>query len=314
MSKAAWWSCFVAAGIVGASCEPSKPSAETAEEQEKSPVASEPQSPPSSESEPLAAKDSGEEKTSTPSTAGPAKPESEPLAGNEPEDATPTAPTEAEPPKEESRPTTAVPEEKPATEAPAVAPVKTGIVRGAVTFSGQPFPGEEAAREGEKRGLKDAVVMILAKGSGGESVGREIMIVESKGCSFTPRVTAIQKGAPLRIMNTGTEPHALRLEALRNQAQDGTLKAGESKEFALDRPEAIALSCSLHSGEKSWIVVSESPFYTVTGADGAYVIAGVPEGEHELRIWRAGLDERTAPVRVEAGKDAVLDYDLSSSP
>jgi hypothetical protein len=58
------------------------------------------------------------------------------------------------------------------------------------------------------------------------------------------------------------------------------------------------------------IVVLDNPFYASPASDGQYMIEGIPPGEYRVVAWheRARVAART--VRIEAGKDAVLDFEI----
>jgi hypothetical protein len=49
-------------------------------------------------------------------------------------------------------------------------------------------------------------------------------------------------------------------------------------------------------------VVSDHPFFAVTGDDGRFTIAGLPAGRYELEAWHPTLGTRTATVTLGKGK------------
>jgi hypothetical protein len=54
-----------------------------------------------------------------------------------------------------------------------------------------------------------------------------------------------------------------------------------------------------------WWVVVDHPYAAVTDKDGNFSIKGLPEGEHEFRVWqeKVGYLEKSLKVKVVAGKE-----------
>jgi hypothetical protein len=68
--------------------------------------------------------------------------------------------------------------------------------------------------------------------------------------------------------------------------------------------EIVSLHCDIHRWMQAWAVVSDHPYFDVTGADGAFRIEGVPPGTYTLEAWHPKLGARTAKVTVRPGKTA----------
>ncbi|MFN3486151.1 MAG: carboxypeptidase-like regulatory domain-containing protein, partial [Planctomycetota bacterium] len=75
------------------------------------------------------------------------------------------------------------------------------------------------------------------------------------------------------------------------------------------RPEVmIPVKCDLHPWMIGYLGVVPHPFHRVTGEDGAFEFAGLPEGEYVIEAWheKAGVQART--VRVTAGQTAEVEF------
>jgi len=49
----------------------------------------------------------------------------------------------------------------------------------------------------------------------------------------------------------------------------------------------------------AWIYVADSPYYMMTGKDGAFSIGDVPPGNHTLVIWQEYTGAKEIPVTVK---------------
>jgi len=57
----------------------------------------------------------------------------------------------------------------------------------------------------------------------------------------------------------------------------------------------------------AFVVVAEHPYHTVTDAEGAYEIRGVPPGRYTVSVWHEELGTRETPVTIEAGGTTTAD-------
>lgn len=129
-------------------------------------------------------------------------------------------------------------------------------------------------------------------------------------CAFEPRVLAVYVDQPLHGQTTDTKWHkleavlttpgsALEVPALRRQIAE---KAG----FGLLQPGTYDLRCGMHDGERAHVVVSETPFFAVTGEDGAFTITGLPPGRHRVRAWHEGLEDHLEEVEIRPDQATTL--------
>jgi hypothetical protein len=61
----------------------------------------------------------------------------------------------------------------------------------------------------------------------------------------------------------------------------------------------------------AFVIVTPTPYFTLSGNDGRWTIAGVPAGRYQVRIWHERAPEATQDIEVGAvgrtGVDAQLD-------
>jgi hypothetical protein len=69
----------------------------------------------------------------------------------------------------------------------------------------------------------------------------------------------------------------------------------------------VKVKCDVHPWMIAWVVVTEGPA-AVSGADGTFVIRGVPAGTYTVAAWHERLGEKTAQVAVPASGEVAVDF------
>lgn len=224
--------------------------------------------------------------------------------------------------KEESR-APVKPVEAPAPAAPAVPESSSspgqgvGTITGKVVFKGT-FTASKVAISKDKEACGDAKLdPSLVIGSQGEIQNAVIQIADLKRpggppkeaeldqvkCEYTPHVLAIPVGSTVKIKNSDGILHNVHSFSEKNtpfnRAQPKYLKEISEK---FTKPEVISLRCDVHGWMSAWIVVTDSPFYDVTGADGGFKLENVPVGKYSLDVWHETLGKTTQSVEVKSGE------------
>ena len=71
----------------------------------------------------------------------------------------------------------------------------------------------------------------------------------------------------------------------------------------------VPLLCNVHPEMSGFVIVSPTPYFAETDADGNYKIADVPDGSYTVAAWHEGMKTQSKPVTV--GGDATVDFTLS---
>ena len=140
----------------------------------------------------------------------------------------------------------------------------------------------------------------------------EPVVLDQKGCVFTPHAALIQTGQPVMVKSSDAVQHNVHTFPARNQGVNILIKpndqAGVPLEYARAESEPIQVKCDIHAWMASYHLVLDHPFMAVTDEAGSFRIEGLPVGDYEFRVWheRAGLLERELAVSV-TGSDAPVE-------
>ena len=130
------------------------------------------------------------------------------------------------------------------------------------------------------------------------------VVIDQKGCIYTPRVVGVRVGQPIEIVNSDPTLHNVHALPMVNQE----FNQGQPVQFSkLSRtftaPEVmVRLKCDVHGWMTSWVGVVAHPYFTVTGADGAFQLPNLPPGTYTIEAWHEKLGPKTAQVTVASGQ------------
>ena len=203
-----------------------------------------------------------------------------------------------------------------------------GSIVGEVKFSGTPPApkvvkinkdnqacGDEKKLEdlvvGPDKGIQWAVVSLVgAKGPAPKPAQK--LVLDQKGCHFSPHVLLVPAGAEVDILNNDGVLHNIHTFSTANpsinKAQPKFKKVMTEK---FEKPEIIKVQCDAHSWMQGWIVVQAHPHYAVTDEGGAFKLDNVPAGKHKVEVWHETLGKVTQEVEVKAGAPTKVTFELA---
>ncbi len=131
-----------------------------------------------------------------------------------------------------------------------------------------------------------------------------------EGCYYKPHVFGVMVGQAFDVVNSDATTHNVHVKAKRNEPFNEAQEAGASDTITMDKREGrIPFSCDVHSWMSAWAFASEHPFFATTDASGAYSIAGLPDGEYEMKAWHEKFGEKSFKVTI-AGDAVTSDVTL----
>lgn len=156
---------------------------------------------------------------------------------------------------------------------------------------------------GKAKANKSGVVVYLENVPGTPPKQKNATIRQREK-QFDPPLTIVVKGTTVDFPNEDKIFHNVFSVSRPARFDLGLYKSGTQKSVAMKRPGTVDVYCNIHPDMVAKVKVLDNAFYTITGADGAFSIEGVPEGEYPIVAWLATGDEAKGTVRIEAGKTA----------
>jgi plastocyanin len=140
------------------------------------------------------------------------------------------------------------------------------------------------------------------------------VVLDQKGCWYTPRVFGIQVGQPLDIVNSDETLHNVHALPMANREFNrGQALKGIKYTTTFTTPEVmVPFKCDVHKWMNAWVGVLEHPFYAVSGKGGAFALAGLPPGTYTIEAWHEKLGSQTQMVTIGAKESKMITFAFKS--
>jgi plastocyanin len=112
---------------------------------------------------------------------------------------------------------------------------------------------------------------------------------------FTPHVVAIPVGGTVEFPNLDPFYHNAFSNFSGQPFDTGLYPPTKSESVTFKHPGIVRVFCNIHSTMSAIIAVVPTPYYVVTPESGKFVLAGVPPGEYQFRIFH----ERAQPANLK---------------
>lgn len=151
--------------------------------------------------------------------------------------------------------------------------------------------------------LKNVFVYVKEGLQGDYPPPSEPVVLDQKGCWYSPHVFGIQVNQPLQIINSDPTLHNVHAMAEKSRSFNlGMPIQGMKFTKKFDQPEVmVTFKCDVHPWMRAYAGVLPHPFYSVTGDDGAYEIKELPAGTYVLEAWHEKYGTQTQEVTVTDG-------------
>ena len=136
----------------------------------------------------------------------------------------------------------------------------------------------------------------------------EPVTLDQTGCRFVPHVVIVPARQTLRILNSDAILHNVHPVAKKNQSFNKAMTPHmKQMDVSFKRGERVPVKCDVHDWMRAWIIVTEHPYFGITGDNGEFRLEDVPVGKHAIEVWHESLGKQKIQVVVEAGKETRIE-------
>jgi carboxypeptidase family protein len=163
----------------------------------------------------------------------------------------------------------------------------------------------------DSKGDLQDVVVFVAEGLGDRTFDAptQPVVVEQKGCLYTPHVLALRANQPLHVVNDDPTSHNIHPTPANNREWNKAEPPGSSLDESFAREEiAIPVKCNVHPWMHGYVAVFKHPYFAVTGKDGGFDLSSLPPGTYTIKAWHERLGTSTQTITISANETKQISF------
>jgi len=132
--------------------------------------------------------------------------------------------------------------------------------------------------------------------------------VNQQNLVFEPHVLPVLVGTTVDFLNSDVVLHnVFSPDACAEKFNLGTWPKGETRSYTFKKDCVATLLCKVHAEMEAFVVAVPTPYYAVTGADGSFRIADVPDGSYTVKVWHPKLKPASKSIAVAGPTEAAFE-------
>ena len=178
-------------------------------------------------------------------------------------------------------------------------------------FKNRSFCGARVANEtllvGRHGGLRNAVLTLHFLDQTAAAQPTKL-VLDNKQCAFTPHVQVAVVGSDLLLKNSDPILHTVHARLGKETLFNVGLPTWRQVTKRLDRIGVVKIDCDvLHTWMSAAIVVTDTPYFTVSDQNGNFLMDQLPAGRYRAEIWHEKLGRQTMKLALDGDKSTSLE-------
>jgi len=170
------------------------------------------------------------------------------------------------------------------------------------SVEGGSAPSLEGTAAPAARGLPSVVTLMPDTPT--DVVPTEAPVVDQYALRFYPDLLVVRVGQEVEFRNSEDVVHNVRVKYVESDSVlfNVVTPPGQPYRHTFQEPGEYEVTCDIHVGMLSFILVTRAPYAVTAAEDGRYVFPEVPPGRYTRTVWSAdpGL-QSVDTVEIEAG-------------
>jgi hypothetical protein len=141
------------------------------------------------------------------------------------------------------------------------------------------------------------------------------VVLDQKGCLFTPRVLGAQTDQPLNMLNSDPLAHNVHGFPKNSAGWNFSLGIkGASRTTSVNKPEAvIEIKCDIHPWMRAYLGVFDHPYFAVSAADGRFTLKDLPPGDYTIEAWHERFGVQSRKITLGAKETKEIEFTFKAS-
>jgi plastocyanin len=189
------------------------------------------------------------------------------------------------------------------------APERKDVVMQSDAFcASRPASKDEEVVVGGAGQLKNVVVRIAKGVAAAPAAPAKPVVLDQNGCIYRPRVVVAQAGQQVEIRNSDQTLHNIHTYKGKSTLFNEIHVQGTPPRVkpAPKVGDVVKFKCDVHPWMTAWLLVTDNPYFAVSGDDGRFEIPQVPPGKYTVEVWHERYGSQTQEVTVADGKPVEL--------
>lgn len=182
-------------------------------------------------------------------------------------------------------------------------------------------PSSEQSGEGEKIGshggdsgkLPPAVVYL--SGAVAPFRSQKKARIVQKDLTFDPVLLPIQVGTSVEFVNEDSVAHSVFSYSAAKRFELGACRPHDTEAAVqlFDVPGLVTLRCDEHERMRGFILVLDTPYFSITDSEGKFRLQGLPKGQFILKAWLNKKVTLERLVVLDENSRVSLDFEVPQS-
>jgi hypothetical protein len=126
------------------------------------------------------------------------------------------------------------------------------------------------------------------------------VVLDQKGCMYSPRVLAMMVNQPFEVNNEDQTIHNVHSMSRTNRSWNKSEPVGDPPiQSTFSKPElAIPIACNIHPWMHAFLFVFAHPYFDITTRSGEFALKNLPPGTYTIESWqeRFGVQDQTVTI------------------
>jgi len=138
----------------------------------------------------------------------------------------------------------------------------------------------------------------------------EPVVLDQKGCRYSPHVMGIMAGQQLKVLNSDFAQHNVHPMPTDNaQWNESQMPMGQPIIKTFAHPEMmVPIQCNQHPWMRAYVSVMSHPYFAVSTRDGSFTIKNLPPGDYTIAAVHEKFGEQTIKVKVAPKATAIAEF------
>jgi plastocyanin len=134
--------------------------------------------------------------------------------------------------------------------------------------------------------------------------------VAQKDLAFLPSLLPVQVGTKVEFPNLDDTYHNIFSYSPAKRFDLGRYRPEERPipSVVFDKPGLVTLRCEIHEHMRGLLLVLDTPYFTLTDAEGRFRLSGLPSGRYTLKAWIDSKTTREQRIELKSGASAHVDF------